>query len=360
VREWAVQDDNRLKRLLDPGDNSMYAHDTFVPCPLPRDADGFVDTFSPEDTAGIRSFFDTYGVVVVRDVINNCACERSRTELWDLLEREVSSLDRNDARTWDKWAALEWGGFAGNTFALSPQVCDNRQSEKVHAAFAAVLGREELHVNIGRLGIMRPTRNVAAGPEGADGAPSVIDKPEWKTLPSNQWLHWDCNPWTGAVSSYSWALKDPSANRGYLNKNTPVQAILALGDCGEHDGGFYCVPGSHKAMRSWAHAHPSLSSTVEHPEGPMQIKLPSDENELKMAGEKVPMRAGSLVIWSTATLHCNYPNDSANPRLIQFIQMKPADDATFGLLLKDESLLPQAQGFSLTPLGRKLHGFDSW
>lgn len=360
LREWATENDGNLKTILQPGDNSMHANDSFVPTPLPRDADGFVLSFPPDDARGIHTFFDAHGVVVVRGVIDLAACASSRTEVWDLLEREVSTVSRNDARTWDRWTSLAWGGFVGNTFNLSPQLCQNRQEPKVHAAFAAVLGRQDLHVNVGRVGAMRPTRRVAAGPLDPSGQPSIVDKPEWKTLASNDWLHWDCNPFTGAVSTFSWALHDPVANRDYLNNTTAVQAILALGDCGEHDGGFYCVPGSHKALRSWAHAHQHLSSSMQSPEGPMQIKLPKGDDEFKRVAEKVPIRAGDLVIWNAATLHCNYPNDSQNLRLVQFIQMKPADDHVMGTLLKDISLLPPAAEFSLTPLGRKLYGFEPW
>ena len=36
----------------------------------PLDEDGYVQSFAVEDTEGQRAFFDTYGFVVVRDVLD--------------------------------------------------------------------------------------------------------------------------------------------------------------------------------------------------------------------------------------------------------------------------------------------------
>lgn len=41
----------------------------FRPLQAPVDEEGFVVSFDVEDVAGQRAFFDTYGFVVVRDVL---------------------------------------------------------------------------------------------------------------------------------------------------------------------------------------------------------------------------------------------------------------------------------------------------
>lgn len=349
LKEWLAAD-GHLAQALRKEDNSAYGSSNFVPTPLPRDADGFVRTFEPQDEAGIRDFFETYGLVVVRGAVDSEACERSRGELWDLLERDVRGLDRADATTWEKWADLASLGFVGNTFCLSPQICRNRQAPNVHAAFAAVFGRRQLHVNVGRLGATRPTRDVP----GLNGA----DKPEWATIAGHQWVHWDANPWTGGVSSCSWHLPDPAANRGY---RFAVQAILALGDCPEEAGGFYCVPGSHKVFRAWPRSHELLPADklVMSPEGPMQVYLPEND-PLKQAAETAPIREGDILIWNAHLAHCNFPNSSGRLRLVQYIQMKLADDPVIAPLFDDASLLPPASEFELTPLGRKLLNMEAW
>ncbi len=43
---------------------------------LPRDGDGFVVSFGPDDVAGIRDFYRVHGVVVVRDCLTAEQCAR--------------------------------------------------------------------------------------------------------------------------------------------------------------------------------------------------------------------------------------------------------------------------------------------
>lgn len=87
-------------------------------------------------------------------------------------------------------------------------------------------------------------------------------------------------------------------------------------------------------------------------------QVPKDD-PMRHDAQPVPIRAGSLVIWSSALPHGTFPNDSSRGRVVQYIKMTRVDDPS-GLepVFTDERLLPP--GFALTPLGRKLHGFDEW
>eukprot|EP00927_Polykrikos_kofoidii_P049631 TRINITY_DN43668_c0_g1_i1.p1 TRINITY_DN43668_c0_g1~~TRINITY_DN43668_c0_g1_i1.p1 ORF type:complete len:429 (-),score=63.48 TRINITY_DN43668_c0_g1_i1:20-1306(-) len=363
-------DGSRLAELLRPEDGELPKGAAPPPppklpdLPLPRDAEGYAVAFDVTDTANIKEFFDKYGLVVVRRVADEEACERSREELWDLVEREVPKVNRHEPETWNAWPSLAQLGLLGMTMPLTPQLCRNRINDSVYASFAAVFGRRDLHVNIGRLGAMRPTKSDSGSTgvqaNGVMGSASLgEDKPHWRTAPGAEWLHWDANPWTGAVSSFSWNMPDPVLNRGY--DRLAVQAVLALGDCKESNGGFFCVPGSHKIFRDWgrAHNHPSIRAQMLSPEGPSQFRLPSDD-PLKLAAEVVPIREGDLLIWNAYLAHSNSPNQSSSMRLVQYIQMKPADDRVMLPLLDDASLLPPASEFDVTPLGRKLLGMGSW
>lgn len=371
MKEWAAEGNN-MEQALRREDNSEFT-EPYVPCALPLDPDGFVQSHDAEDTEAIRRAFATFGVVVIRDAISEADCARSMDELWDFLERQCSGLDRRDPRTWDRWPSLSKLGILGNTFVLSAQFFRNRQSPRVHRAFAAVFGSDELHVNVGRASAMRPTQRVRLPPASAIGGEEtpqawqeealVVDKPEWRSSAGEDWLHWDANPFTGATSSFSWRVKNVHANRGYGRLQT--QAILALCDCGHDDGGFFCVPGSHKVVRSWANANGEsvTDRQLASPESSAQLRLPKGD-PLRAHAQRAPIRAGDLLIWDARLLHCNFPNQSDRMRAVQYIQMKRADDPAFGPLLHGDDvvrgLLPPAAEFELSPLGERLLGLVPW
>lgn len=121
------------------------------------------------------------------------------------------------------------------------------------------------------------------------------------------------------------------------------------------------MPGSHDVVRGWANANADVDDQqkVFSPSCSSQIFLPK-EDPLKLHAQKAPVRAGHILIWNSKLVHCNYPNNSNHMRMVQYIQMKRADDPAKGCLFTDENLLPTTQDFQLTTLGRKLYGFDLW
>ena len=361
MKEWAAADENRAA-CFERVDNSGFEYDpeTWEPPALPLDDDGFVQAFDVDEGEAINAFFEWYGLVVVRDVIDADACARSLDELWAGLETNCKGLQRDDPSTYGSWPSLAKLGILGNTFLLSPQWCANRQSPRVHRAFAALFGTERLVVNVGRASAMRPTRGVpTGGPSTAEGRPALVDRPEWRSKAGPEWLHWDMNPFTGAASSFSWRVRRPLAARGYGRLR--VQGLVALSECGPDDGGFFCVPGSHAIVRGWARRNAAAvpDASVMSAESSIQLPLPLGD-PLKAQGAKAPVRAGSLLVWDARLAHCNFPNDSANMRVVQYIQAAEADDPAIGPLCTDERLLPPRDQFEPTPLGRRLYGFDPW
>jgi len=358
MKQWAARDDN-LAACLERADNSAFAAMTeFTAQSLPLDEDGFVRAHDCDQVDALTADFDKYGMVVIRNAISPAECEASVAELWDFIERHCSGLDRTNPRTWDKFLPLSKLGILGNTFLLSRQFFENRQAPRVHRAFSALFGTEQLHVNVGRASVMRPTRKVAL-PADSEHPAEEVDKPEWRTKEGSEWLHWDMNPFNGASSTFSWGVSDPLANRGYTHERLRTQAILALSDCRAEDGGFFCVPGSHKVVRQWAHANKDVvgDQKVSSAESAMQIYLPKNDT-LRAHAQKAPIRAGDLLIWDARLLHCNYPNESDQMRMVQYIQMKRADDPALAPLLTDRNLLPES--FEMSPLGERLLGFVPW
>lgn len=358
MKQWAAEDDNMNQVVLPREDNRAF-RESYVETTLPLDADGYVRAHDATDADGISATFNELGLVVVRDVISAAECSRSVGELWEFLERTCPGLHRSNPRSWKKWPSLSQLGILGNTFMLSPQLFENRQSPQIHRAFAALFGTEKLHVNIGRASVMRPTLGVRLPPDETHPEEEVRDMPEWRSKAGKEWLHWDMNPFTGASSTFSWRVKDVGANRGYVRLRT--QAILALSDCGPEDGGFFCVPGSHKIVRSWAAANGESveDKLVMSAESSMQLYLPKND-PLHEHAQRAPIRAGHLLIWDSRLLHCNFPNNSDRMRMVQYVQMKLAEDPALGLLLEDRNLLPPAGEFTPSLLGQRLLGYSPW
>jgi ectoine hydroxylase-related dioxygenase (phytanoyl-CoA dioxygenase family) len=78
-----------------------------------------------------------------------------------------------------------------------------------------------------------------------------------------------------------------------------------------------CCPGFHKRMSEWAKLNE---------ENKMQFDYISYPKELleKIQSVKIPIKKGSLIIFSGNMLHCNFPNNSKNFRFVQYVKMIPS------------------------------------
>lgn len=78
--------------------------------------------------------------------------------------------------------------------------------------------------------------------------------------------------------------------------------------------------------------------------------------------QKISLRAGSLLIWSSELPHCNYPNDSNRFRKCQYVKMFGAPENPRGLSSR-RAFMTESMGSSkaeMTKLGGKLLGFEDW
>jgi hypothetical protein len=186
--------------------------------------------------------------------------------------------------------------------------------------------------SIDRYGVMRPTKNV----KFSQDEPSK-DIEKWKTV--EKWLHWDLNPWK--VSKKSSPSFDEN-NFNFLSENNDnymepfkVQGLIALLDSREEDGGFLCVPGFHTYLEEWAQENIEIAA----PERSNFVSVPK-KDEIQSFARRIPMRSGSLIIWNSNLPHCNYPNNSENFRMNQYIKMfKSYKDAPKGYLEMRKNLL---------------------
>lgn len=236
----------------------------------------------------------------------------------------------------------ELGIIGTNNDIQSPTQLSNRQNERVYQAFAAVYGEVKLFVDHDRLGAMRPTLQ-----------PNGTIKKKWQTI--NNWLHLDCNPVTGEISIGSMA--PPMGGHHDFDKEAPflVQGFLALSDARMQDGGFLCVPGSHRIAKEWA-----IRNGWDRRRFLGQLK-PKPEDSLQQHVQCIPVRAGSLVVWNQFTLHANHPNRSDCWRLNQYIRMYPSTKTRFFPIAPNPEDYPSDFiGKTITSLGRRLFGIDRW
>lgn len=301
--------------------------------PLPRDPDDYryVVSFDYDDENGIREFFREYGVVVIRDVITPDECENTFNEFLDILEGN-SGFRLADTSTWHLWPAegIESYGQVQRAPYFSHQVLTNRQNPKLLHACSILLNlpKEELLVNHDRGCIFRPTKRVP----NAQG--STNDRPELKTRTN---LHFDLNPWTflakdpAPINSALANLVYGNRQNNFINENNLVhvsmhngvhlQLVLNLIDNEEQDGGFICVPGFYKHFNRWVSDNRGSSLDVKSRDSP-SLNFPNGDYVAQL-GRRVPLRAGSLIIWDQRTPHGSMANNSDKVRSAQFLRVFP-------------------------------------
>lgn len=340
---------------------------------VPFDAEGYCRSFDSADSVGIAEFIEGYGFVVIHDVLSGDACEATMAEVFSMMATGGHSVpDPERPETWGDfgWARQDnFKGVIGDGPILTPQLLSNRQAPELHRAYGAVIGTDELIVNHDRLGVMRPTVGIDLG----DGE-GPRDRPEWRV--KKNWLHIDCNPVSGspdwpprqgtelghtAISSMSDTGEAIDFRKCFIG-----QGLLLLTDSGIEDGGFCCVPGSHKLCIEWARQHVTKHSiNGERNIAWNTIEVPQDDPLHKHVC-KIPLRKGSLLVWNSLLFHDNYPNESNKWRAVQYVRMLPASGTPYGPLHPDfgavnaEGSRIYPESFEATSLGAKLFGFEPW
>lgn len=288
------------------------------------------------------AFWQTYGYVVVRNAISPGAAKSLYEFAW-----EFAGLDPDRPETWyrerefrsDLDRDLHVYGFVE---AYHHQLMwDNRQTQRVHDAFADVWDCEELWVTLDRLNLNPPNRGsrsrslIAPTDEGFD-----IE------------LHWDVDTTLGVLPQR-------------------VQGILALNDTQPELGGFQCAPELFRQFDEW------------------RIAQPADRDPIRPAVDRADfpvvrpdLQAGDLLIFNGLLAHGVAPNVSEHGvRAVQYLSMMPALEEhealrrsrvdswrTLGTPDWNATLLGDADrheslrygAATLNDLGRKLLGLDSW
>lgn len=339
----------------------------------PLDDEGFVASFSLEESSKIREFFDEFGFVVIRDILTEPQANDLISGIWDELEAP-GRIKRDQISTWSHFPEGTRLGILGSPFLLPKAVWETRQLPRLHQAFSIILQSEDLLVSNDRVGLMRPTKNIAF-PDG-----TLQQRPNWGTAP--QWAHWDMNPWEHfqadrrskeneekmfwshgkclwkdmSEADFFFSTENNERPISHFINSHKVQGLISLNDSREDTGGFICCPGFHQYLPKWIQSNPKTHSLHFVPVG-------TGSTEILSNMQKITMRKGSLCIWSAELPHCNYPNESNQLRACVYVKMFPKSSLPLGVegFLKERTkallrLMPP--GLEVTDLGRRLFALD--
>jgi hypothetical protein len=272
--------------------------------------------------------WQTYGFVVVKQAVPAANVEALKQLLWEFQE-----MDPNDVSTWNaaqlRNHAMKELNNSGMVEIYNHQALwDNRQEPRVYDAFVDIWDDEKLWVTIDRANLNTPNKGGRA--------------------------------FTGFIHTDVDTTLDP------LPVN--VQGVLSLVDVDPEMGGFQCVPELFRNFEAWK---------KEQPEGRDGFAPNIEGYDVY----PVPMKAGDLMIFNSLLAHGIRPNTSTDKaRMAQYISMTPAAEDNQDLRERRvqswwERRTPEGFAFpgdprewertkyetaTLTPLGRKLLGIDSW
>jgi ectoine hydroxylase-related dioxygenase (phytanoyl-CoA dioxygenase family) len=238
----------RIRRLT-TGDSSGA-----VAAPAPSEP-----PFGADDLA----FWDEHGYVVLKQAVSREAAQAAEQALWAFTGGRPEEAD--------SWYVQRDGHTIMVPLIHHPAFAANRRSPRIHAAFAQLLGTDDLVVTVDRGGLNPPER------------------PGWR-FPGPH-LHWD----TSLVPPIPLSM----------------QGVLYLSDTPANQGAFCCVPGFHRRIEPWL---ASLPSGVN----------PRDEIR-KTAAISIAGQAGDMVLWHDSLPHGASPNRGSYPRIVQYIAMYRAD-----------------------------------
>jgi ectoine hydroxylase-related dioxygenase (phytanoyl-CoA dioxygenase family) len=217
----------------------------------------------PPFTREDLDFWNENGYVVLHNAVSPSQCEAAANAIYEFLD-----MDPNQPGT---WYCEQHGHGIWVPLLHHCAFWANRESPRIHRAFAQLWGRDDLWVTVDQGGMNPPER------------------PGWEF--QAQRLHFDV----------SLALPIPFG----------VQGILYLTDTAANQGAFRCVPGFHRVIESCL---ANLPSGVD----------PRAQALEELDAAPIPGRAGDLIIWHHALPHGASPNRADRPRVTQYIKLRPS------------------------------------
>ena len=208
-------------------------------------------------------FWNEYGYVIVRQAVSKEDALATENAVWEFL-----GMSPKDPAS---WYSKTIGKGIMMDFYHHPTLRKNRQSLRIKKAFAQLWNTPDLWATTDR---------------------TSFNPPEKAALPfPGPHLHWDMS------------LQPPLC--------FGTQGLLYLCDTPAEQGAFCCVPGFNRQLEHWLASLPPGAD-------PRQINL-------KAAAVPIAAEAGDFVIWHQFLPHGSSPNRGGYPRIVQYLNMYPAE-----------------------------------
>ena len=206
--------------------------------------------------------WDEHGYVILRNAISPEAAKVAEMAVYDFL-----GMSRDDPESWYQQSL---GHSIWVPLLRHPALVANRRAPRIHKAHAQLWGREDLWVTIDQVG---------------------FNPPERKNWPfPGPHLHWDAT------------LAEPHC--------LELQAILYLADVAQDQGAFSCVPGFHHTLKQWLKDIPAGVSMPDHARRTLTMK-------------PIAAKRGDMIIWHHLLPHGSSPNRAQQPRVVQYMSLRP-------------------------------------
>uniref|UniRef100_K3WX66 Phytanoyl-CoA dioxygenase n=1 Tax=Globisporangium ultimum (strain ATCC 200006 / CBS 805.95 / DAOM BR144) TaxID=431595 RepID=K3WX66_GLOUD len=336
----------------------------------------FVKGYKVDQADEYVAAFQRDGYVVIEDVLTEDERAKSIDEVWTYLEKD-GLVKRDDETTWgnENWPSevCRNGGFMGRFpywkrmkkldatgVNKQEQAWRNRENPRVYQAFANIMQTQRMWVSIDRYGVMRPAKLRHQSASQHENEAQILE--EWQT--KKEWLHWDLSPFHFGTSAAGYAPAPLKPEQAATYGSLRVQALISLVDCPEANGGFHCVPGfTDDRFFQWAEKHKDSYGALPEVAARNFIEVP-DDDPVRSEIKRIPIKAGSLLIWNSQLPHGNFPNTGFDFRMVQYLKMIPVSDPReFSPAVKLQRFEMSEwfpEGYTPSPLGEMLYGIKDW
>ena len=268
----------------------------------------------------IINFFNEYGYIVFSNVLKSDQIIKTKNAMWEIIEKMNPGFQHDDINTWHNYKSAGKYGLSMRGPCFHPILVENRQNILLAKIFSLLINipLDDVMVSHDRYTIYRATLNNIID--------NITDKNKFKTGDKN--IHLDMNPWWYEESSQDIINGKESLlyndSQDFIKENnlvvksmgTHIQAVINILDNEIVDGGTLIIPASHKHMYKWNENNLHLKKPLPF----LTFHDKAVEGLLLSRAHRIPMKAGSVLLWNQNIFHGTCPNESNNCRMAQFIK----------------------------------------